>query len=203
MAARAASTKASSSTSRRDEILAVAATVFATRGIAASTVRDIADEAGILSGSLYHHFESKDQMVVEVLLPVIARQQQRYTEAAKEITDPAALLRRFIVIGVEGVAESPQTSRILHNESVQFQADEPLLSVHEQRHVTSKLWGLVVKRGQRDGLFRKNLDADVVVRAIFDTVYSSVRWLPPRGKSTPQRIATQLSQLFLDWLTAG
>ena len=53
--------------SRRDELLVLAATMFAERGLRATTVRDIADSAGILSGSLYHHFKSKEQMVEEVL----------------------------------------------------------------------------------------------------------------------------------------
>ena len=53
--------------SRRDELLELAATMFAARGLRATTVRDIADAAGILSGSLYHHFASKEEMVDEVL----------------------------------------------------------------------------------------------------------------------------------------
>ena len=53
--------------SRRDELLELAATMFAERGLRATTVRDIADSAGILSGSLYHHFSSKEEMVDELL----------------------------------------------------------------------------------------------------------------------------------------
>jgi hypothetical protein len=64
------------------------------------------------------------------------------------------------------------------------------------------LWVSIVRKGIRQGAFREGLDADVVVRAIFDTVYSSTRWLPPRGKSTPDRVAVQLSRLFLDGLRA-
>ena len=36
--------------------------MFAERGLRATTVRDIADSAGILSGSPYHHFSSKEEM---------------------------------------------------------------------------------------------------------------------------------------------
>ena len=46
-------------TTRREELLAIAASLFAERGFKNTTVRDIADAAGILSGSLYHHFDSK------------------------------------------------------------------------------------------------------------------------------------------------
>ena len=52
---------------RRQAILACAAELFATRGVAATTVRQIADEVGILSGSLYHHFESKEAIVDEII----------------------------------------------------------------------------------------------------------------------------------------
>jgi len=48
---------------RRDVILERAADLFARQGVAATTVREIADAVGILSGSLYHHFASKDEIV--------------------------------------------------------------------------------------------------------------------------------------------
>ena len=41
--------------------------MFARKGIGATTVREIADAVGVLSGSLYHHFESKDTIVDEIL----------------------------------------------------------------------------------------------------------------------------------------
>jgi TetR/AcrR family transcriptional regulator, cholesterol catabolism regulator len=53
--------------SRRSELLAIAARLFAARGYNQTTVRDIADEAGILSGSLYHHFSSKEAMLDEIM----------------------------------------------------------------------------------------------------------------------------------------
>src|SRR6476469_4291375 len=53
--------------SRREELLRIAGALFAERGFKNTTVRDIADAAGILSGSLYHHFDSKESMVDELL----------------------------------------------------------------------------------------------------------------------------------------
>ena len=60
-------TELSPPNSRRDELLELAATMFAERGLRATTVRDIADSAGILSGSLYHHFDSKESIGDEIL----------------------------------------------------------------------------------------------------------------------------------------
>jgi AcrR family transcriptional regulator len=56
---------------RHDQILAAAAELFARKGVAATTVREIADQVGILSGSLYHHFDSKEAMVDEILSPYL------------------------------------------------------------------------------------------------------------------------------------
>ena len=54
-------------TARREEILAIATRIFADKGYAGTTVREIADAAGILSGSLYHHFPSKESMLHEIM----------------------------------------------------------------------------------------------------------------------------------------
>ncbi|MBF6449259.1 MULTISPECIES: TetR/AcrR family transcriptional regulator [Nocardia] len=52
---------------RRTEILRAAAELFASAGYAGTNVKDVADACGILPGSLYHHFESKEAIAVELL----------------------------------------------------------------------------------------------------------------------------------------
>lgn len=64
---------------RRDELLEAAAGLFATRGYAATSIRDIAREVGILSGSLYYHFASKE----DILLETHARGVDQVTQAVK------------------------------------------------------------------------------------------------------------------------
>ena len=64
---------------RRDELLEAAAGLFATRGYAATSIRDIAGAVGILSGSLYYHFASKE----EILLETHARGVDQVTQAVK------------------------------------------------------------------------------------------------------------------------
>jgi AcrR family transcriptional regulator len=51
---------------RRSEILDAAATLFASSGLR-TTLRDIADASGILAGSLYHHFDSKEAIIIELV----------------------------------------------------------------------------------------------------------------------------------------
>jgi AcrR family transcriptional regulator len=48
-------------------VVRLAGELFAQKGFRATTVREIADAAGILSGSLYHHFDSKESIGDEIL----------------------------------------------------------------------------------------------------------------------------------------
>jgi AcrR family transcriptional regulator len=66
---------------RKSEILETAATMFASRGVRTS-LQEIADAAGILPGSLYHHFDSKEAIIVEL----IARYQRDLDDVAERAT---------------------------------------------------------------------------------------------------------------------
>jgi AcrR family transcriptional regulator len=52
---------------RRDQIRDTAAELFATKGYTRTSMRDVAAASGILAGSLYHHFESKEAIAVELV----------------------------------------------------------------------------------------------------------------------------------------
>lgn len=58
---------------RRDRILAAAGQLFAKRGFASVTVREIADAAGILAGSMYYYFPSKRELFIEVHSMALSR----------------------------------------------------------------------------------------------------------------------------------
>ena len=58
--------KAGRSHNRLQAVLDAGAKLFATKGYKATTMRDIASEAGMLPGSLYYHFESKQDLLLEI-----------------------------------------------------------------------------------------------------------------------------------------
>jgi len=67
---------------RREEILETGAALFASSGLRTS-LKDIADACGILPGSLYHHFDSKEAIIVEL----VQRYRDELDEVAKEALD--------------------------------------------------------------------------------------------------------------------
>ncbi len=66
MAATAVAVKSPRAENRRQEILDAAAHRFAAEGYRATTMRDIAADAGLLAGSIYYHFPSKEDLLVAV-----------------------------------------------------------------------------------------------------------------------------------------
>jgi AcrR family transcriptional regulator len=77
-------------------ILTAAARLFRKRGFNRSTVRDLADEVGILSGSLFHHFRSKDDILFAVMEEVIVDMDTALAAALAEASTTAQKLRALI-----------------------------------------------------------------------------------------------------------
>jgi AcrR family transcriptional regulator len=195
--ARTASKKATAVASRREEIIDVAARVIAERGIKGATVRDIGEAAGILSGSLYYHFDSKEQIVLEVLLPSVQAQHERALRLRAEAASASEALEALIRDSVTTTARYPNQSVILRNEARAFRDIEALAPIAEVRSKMLALFVDVVADGQRSGEFRQEIDADIVVRAIFDGMLGAARWFDGPRRRRPDRVAEALVDLYL------
>ena len=75
--------------SRRTEILETAATIFASAGFRAS-LQEIADACGILPGSLYHHFGSKEAIVIELVRRYRGDLDRVADEALRDLQQPSS-----------------------------------------------------------------------------------------------------------------
>lgn len=186
--------------SRRDEILSIAAVQFAERGVASTTVRDIGAAAGILSGSLYHHFDSKEQMVAELLLPVMHRQVGHYRTIVSTDLSATETLRLLISTAVAEASQTPSETRMIRNDAQSFSATPALRPIAAHLIDAAKLWGSVIERGIAAGEFRSNVDARLVVAAMFDAVLSTTRWFTGKNRQSPDRVGDALADLFLGGL---
>ena len=110
-------TSTPSSSTRRDELLKIAAELFATKGFKNTTVRDIADAAGILSGSLYHHFDSKESMVDEILSSFQEELFGKYAEIIAGSADPRAKLEEAVRVSFEAIDHHRDEVAIFQNEA--------------------------------------------------------------------------------------
>jgi AcrR family transcriptional regulator len=79
-------------TGRREHVLAAAAREFSAKGYEASSLRDIAAAAGVLAGSLYYHFRSKDDLFATVHAEGFRQLHAALDRSLAGITDPWARL---------------------------------------------------------------------------------------------------------------
>ena len=136
-------------------ILGAAVRVFAAKGYHASRVDDIAAEAGVAHGLLYHYFGSKEELLETIfretwaeLLAAIRTVEESDDPAPEQLRKVAAILLRswrrdpkLVRVLVREVARSPQLQRQIDEIGEAFAAIER-----------------IVDRGQADGSFRADLD---------------------------------------------
>ncbi|KUI41422.1 TetR family transcriptional regulator [Mycobacterium sp. IS-1590] len=186
---------------RRDELLELAATMFAERGLRATTVRDIADSAGILSGSLYHHFSSKEEMVDEVLRGFLDWLFTRYQEIVDTEPNPLERLKGLFMTSFEAIEHRHAQVVIYQDEAKRLSGQERFSYVEQRNKEQRKMWLDLLNQGVEEGYFRPDIDVDLVYRFIRDTTWVSVRWYQPGGPLTAEEVGRQYLAIVLGGIT--
>lgn len=175
--------------------------MFAERGLRSTTVRDIADSAGILSGSLYHHFKSKEQMAEEVLRDFLDWLFTRYQEIVDGESDPLARVKGLFMASFEAIEHRHAQVVIYQDEAKRLSALPQFDFVDVRNREQRKMWVDVLKQGVAEGCFRPDLDVDLVYRFIRDTTWVSVRWYQPGGPLTAEQVGRQYLAIVLGGIT--
>ena len=184
--------------SRRDELLRIAARLFAERGFKNTTVRDIADAAGILSGSLYHHFDSKEAMVDELLDTFQTELWKEYDAIEASDLTPRGKLEAVVRASFEAIDHHHSEVAIFQNDAAYLTSFERFAYLDERNERFRRLWTGLLEAGVADGELRADLDVELVYRFLRDTVWVAVRWYRPGGALTPADVADQYLKILLE-----
>ncbi len=182
---------------RQQELLQIAADLFAERGYVATTVRDIANSAGILSGSLYHHFDTKESMIDEILSKFIYQTLASYDEILAKELSPRDTFESLITVSLESMVNNRSAILVYQNEA-RFLAQLPRFAYLSATHRRfEKIWTGVLERGIEAGEFRPDIDTKLIYRMVRDTVWAAPRWWHPGGSVEPERITQQYLAVLL------
>jgi TetR/AcrR family transcriptional regulator, cholesterol catabolism regulator len=184
-----------------DEIVAAAARVFRTKGYHAATVRDIAEEVGILKGSLYHHFESKEALLYLVVKEPIAQMYRTMREIAGADANPTEKLRRAIAAHLEAFDRHyPHLFVYLRErESVKRRFRE-MIGFSPKEY--ERLWQQILREGVETGEFRADLDIPVASYGLLGMLNWSYKWYDPKGRLRIGEVADEFISLALAGLGA-
>lgn len=187
--------------SRREQLLAIAATLFAEKGFRNTTVRDIADAAGILSGSLYHHFDSKESMVDELLVPFQEELFGKYDAILASGDDARTKLEAAVRVSFEAIDQHPHEVAIFQNDADHLGTFERFAYLADRNAQSRQVWVSLIEEGVRTGVLRPDLDVTLTYRFIRDTVWVAVRWYRPGGGLSHIDVADQYVRILLDGIS--
>ncbi|MEN3358562.1 MAG: TetR/AcrR family transcriptional regulator, cholesterol catabolism regulator [Mycobacteriales bacterium] len=188
---------------RRELILTSAAEMFARKGIGATTVREIADAVGVLSGSLYHHFESKDAIVDEILGGYLEAIRTRYAGVLASDKTPADRLHDLVLTSLQVAEEQPYATAIYQNELHYLREQPRFAEILDAAADVQRTWLQVIEKGVADGSFRDDIAPRMFYRLIRDAVWLSVRWHRPGGAYSTDQLAEDVTSIFLHGFAAG
>jgi len=184
---------------RRTELLAIAAQLFADKGFKNTTVRDIAEAAGILSGSLYHHFDSKESMVDEILSTFQEELFGQYDAIlASSDLDPLAKLEQAVLVSFDAIDKHRDEVAIYQNDAAYLLTFERFAYLGERNQQSREVWLTLLQNGIDAGVLRDDLDLELTYRFIRDTIWVAVSWYRPGGRRTHTEIARQYLSILLE-----
>jgi AcrR family transcriptional regulator len=181
--------------STRERILEAATNQFYVRGYHAASMKELADEAGVRSATLYYHFPSKEEMLVEIMGSTLDELIATVDAALVAENDPVAALRTAVTSHIR--------FHVAHHREV-FLCDAELRALSPDARTK-----IVALRDRYEEVFRSTLragrdaevldvpDVDLVTRSLLASCSAVAFWFRTGGVMTLDEVADAYARLFL------
>lgn len=181
----------------RAAVQRVAVALFNERGYEATSVSDLAARLGLTKSALYHHFDSKEQVLGAALDDALSALEavlhERPAQSGPVAERLAYVLRRAVEVLVQKLPEVTLLLRVRGNLEVERAALQRRRAFDQ--HVTA-----LVRAAQAEGSVRADVDASAATRLIFGMVNSIVEWYRPTGADAAAGLAQDVLRVALDGL---
>jgi TetR/AcrR family transcriptional regulator, cholesterol catabolism regulator len=181
---------------RRADMVRLAGDLFAQKGFRATTVREIADAAGILSGSLYHHFDSKESIGDEILSGFLNEVLADYRGAVANSADAAEAIERIVRSSSRTLARHRAALTMLQNDWNYFSTQPRFGYLRKDLREIEQIWITQLERGKAAGIFRPDLNVKLTYRLLRDILWLPVNWRQSGGFTADQVVDAFLRLLF-------
>lgn len=182
-----------------ERLVDVARQLFAAKGFEGTSVQDVVSVAGVTKGAMYHYFDSKDELLAEIYARVLRHQMERL-ESYVHSDDPVDVrvhgaAADVVVSTIENLESTTLFFRSLH----QLREQDRVAVTAERRRYHDLFRGLI-QEGQRSGVFRADVDADLVVDYFFGSVHHLPMWWKAERRLDPHDVGRTFAGLLLDGL---
>jgi len=190
----------------RQEILRTAARLFQQQGYDATSMNDVAAALKLSKGGLYHHFQSKDEILFEIMNHAMDITEDRVLAPVRGIADPEERLRALIRLHIE-VVLSPLDREI----TVMLHENHPLPPVLRKRinmrkkdyiHFVENLMAEVQKNAQRAGVSKGAVSPRAAAFALLGMINWIYQWYKPEGELQTHNLVPQFTSLIFAGILA-
>lgn len=183
-------------TDRAAEIRDAAVMLFAQHGYEATSVRAIAQEVGLLPGSLYAHITSKERLLLEIIEQGVDEFLAAAAEAVAVEGPAPERLRRAVRGHMTIIAASrDRTGIVFHQWRALTGADRE--RVLAKRRAYEQYFVDILQSGVSEGTFHAQLDSRFAVLVILGALNWAPEWFSPSGTRTADEVADRVSELLL------
>lgn len=165
---------------RYDAILRAAISTFARKGFFNAKVADVAREAGVADGTVYLYFKNKDHILVSIFESIMDEAIAQGRDVVGKIDDPREKLRRIAELHLDRMGSDRDLAIVFQVElrsSMKFMEQFSATRVSEYLDLIRS----VISEGQRRGLFRASIDANVASKVFFGALDEMVtNWVLSR-----------------------
>ena len=183
----------------QETVLRRAIDLFNRQGYDATSINDLAVELGVTKSAIYHHFDSKEAILVAALDEALDGLDAAVAAAADATRDEPAYdrLRATVEAAVHIlVAHLPAVTLLLR-----VRGNSPLeqSALDRRRHIDEQL-ATVVKQAVAEGDLRDDVDPEVISRLVFGMVNSLVDWYHPGGPISSEALAAAVAGVLFQGL---
>lgn len=181
--------------SPREQIISAAGRLFSQKGYHATSIREIAEASGILSGSLYAHIRSKEDLLYDIVGDVAISFLNSIDSVLSVQHTPVEKLREALRSHVRTVASHMDAATVFFNDW-RMLSDVRRTRIEKLRDAYEKKWVSILHEGMQQGVFRETDETflRLLLLSAGNWVY---QWYRPDGSCAPDEIADQFFHMIV------
>ncbi|MGH3242044.1 MAG: TetR/AcrR family transcriptional regulator [Spirillospora sp.] len=187
----------------RRALLASAVRLFEKNGYSATSVQSVVDGAGLTKGAFYHHFASKEDLLLAVHDEFIDYQLYRARQiVAKDMPADTMLRQLTVEVLLEPLSVYKAEITVFLQER-KFLSGEMFAGIQEKRGEFERCFVDVIERGMDEGVFRRVGPPRLVAFGIIGMAAWTHVWLDSEGPVSPTELGEIYAEMLIDGLHAA
>ena len=186
-------------TAKHRAILETAARLICKKGYEGTSIQEIADACGLTKAGLYHHIESKEQLLIEIMNYGMDVFEERVLSKVEHIPDPVERLKACMARNIKLVTRgwSKEVTIILHEHDTLTGKAQAQINARKKRYVR------FLEQSFAEAVAQKRIrpiDPTIAAFAFLGMVLWIYKWFKPGGKRTDDEIASGMVDLLFTGL---